>query len=912
MPVPRRPAPPPVLITESATQTNPIPAVVHRRLSQDPAALAAAKAAVRPESAAAAGSGSGESRSYDGPGRLETKVAVFNGLNQDGIRSADEGSNNTPPDTTGAIGPAHYVEFVNTLIAVYDRNLATMVAPTAAQNFTQTTNCGLSDPQILWDPVNNRWHYAMLVIGQSGCAIAAGQYGMAFGWSNTTNPASGLATGSSPTGWCKYFVSTGTSVYDFPKIGHNDGYMAIGFNVFTSGTTFAGASVWTFPLPALGSTVCPGSLTPTMVGPLTNQDSSQTFTAVPVNVFGPSADGWIVSAHTPTGAPARSTMIELFKMDNTGAITRVGALTVNPFGYPANVPQPGTSYLIDSSDTRLQQAVAMPDSSRGGAMGIWLTHAVYDPAPGPNVAPSSLRWYELLPATLAVAQQGFIHGGPNSFAWNGSISPSSSGSEAAASYNIVYPSGSTYTMPELHAASRRVTTPPNQLGTFISLASSTGFAADFSCPDPVGCRWGDYAAMSPDSANPNVVWGSNQYQGPNPSDTSAAWRTRNFALATTTGGNYTPLAPSRILDTRDGTGGFLGSLGPNSSIAVQVLNRGGVPSGGVGAVALNVTSDGATDSSFLTVFPGPGNQPLVSNLNFVQGQTIANLVIVNVGLDGKVRVYNAQGNVNVIIDVQGWFSNMPAEGSAGQFHPVPPARLLDTRTSTGGHPYRMAAGETYNLPVAGVAGLPALANISSVIINLTVSGPSQAAFLTAYPGGTRPNASNLNVQAGVVQPNRVAVKINPSDGTVSIFLSDGSADVIVDVNGWFGTSLAGAGSVYNGLVPARIYDSRWSGQLMLSQGEARPLQIYGMGGVPSGASAVVANVAVTDSNIGSFMTVYPSDAATPLASDLNWPTAATIPNLVVVKIGADGQVRFYNALGSTNFVVDVSGWFGTN
>jgi hypothetical protein len=31
---------------------------------------------------------------------------------------------------------------------------------------------------------------------------------------------------------------------------------------------------------------------------------------------------------------------------------------------------------------------------------------------------------------------------------------------------------------------------------------------------------------------------------------------------------------------------------------------------------------------------------------------------------------------------------------------------------------------------------------------------------------------------------------------------------------------------------------------------------------------------------------------------------------VVVKIGADGNVAFYNAVGSTNFVVDVSGWFG--
>jgi hypothetical protein len=340
-----------------------------------------------------------------------------------------------------------------------------------------------------------------------------------------------------------------------------------------------------------------------------------------------------------------------------------------------------------------------------------------------------------------------------------------------------------------------------------------------------------------------------------------------------------------------------------------VVNAGGVPASGVGAVALNVTADGATDSSFLSVFPGPGNPPLVSNLNFVPLQTIANLVIVNVPPDGMVRVYNARGNVHVIMDVQGWFTDAPSGLPDGQFHPVAPARLLDTRTGTGGHPYRMVGGEVYNLPVAGAAGLPVAANISSVIINVTLSGPTQATFLTAYPGGARPNASNLNVQAGAVQPNRVAVKL-AGDGSVSIFLSDGNADVIVDVNGWFGTASGGTGVLYHGVVPARIYDSRGAGQTMLGPDSTRALQIRGQGGVPTGATAVVSNVAVTDSNAGSVMIIYPTDAARPLASDLNWPTAATIPNLVVVKIGTDGQVAFYNAVGSTNFVVDVSGWFG--
>jgi streptogramin lyase len=439
----------------------------------------------------------------------------------------------------------------------------------------------------------------------------------------------------------------------------------------------------------------------------------------------------------------------------------------------------------------------------------------------------------------------------------------------------------------------------NKVGTF----NRTSLAFT-EYPVPSAASLPTTIAMGPDGN----VWFT-EFFGEGPTGGSLGGKIGKVDTGGSPGGNYTPLVPARILDTRNGTGGYLGSLGPNSTITVQVLGAGGVPGSGVGAVALNVTADGGTDSSFLTIFPGPGTVPLVSNLNFVQQQTIANMVVVNVGTDGQVRVYNARGNVHVIIDVNGWFSNAPTGGAAGTFNPVAPARLLDTRTTTGGHPGRMTAGETYNLPVAGVAGLPAVANISSVIINLTASGPSQAAFLTAFPGGSRPTASNLNVQGGVTQPNRVAVKL-AADGTVSIFLSDGSADVVVDVNGWFGTSSASAGVLYHGLVPTRIYDSRSPGQSMLGPDQTRPLQIRGLPGVPTGATAMVGDVAVTDSNSASVMIIYPTDAGRPVASDLNWPAGATIPNLVVVKIGADGNVAFYNAVGSTNFVVDVSGWFG--
>ena len=132
--------------------------------------------------------------------------------------------------------------------------------------------------------------------------------------------------------------------------------------------------------------------------------------------------------------------------------------------------------------------------------------------------------------------------------------------------------------------------------------------------------------------------------------------------ATTTGGtgsSLTPLTPFRILDTRSGAGGFSAPVGPNQSIALQVAGVGGIPTMASAtppkAVVLNVTVTGPTTGSYLTVWPDAVARPGTSDLNFLQGVTVPNLVVVQVGATGKVDFYNAAGSVNVIGDVMGWY-----------------------------------------------------------------------------------------------------------------------------------------------------------------------------------------------------------------------------------------------------------------
>ncbi|MFI9386212.1 PKD domain-containing protein [Kutzneria sp. NPDC052558] len=113
---------------------------------------------------------------------------------------------------------------------------------------------------------------------------------------------------------------------------------------------------------------------------------------------------------------------------------------------------------------------------------------------------------------------------------------------------------------------------------------------------------------------------------------------------------FTPVAPSRVLDTRDGTGGFQGPIPRNETIGAPV---GSIPSSAK-AVVLNVTVVNGTADSYLTV--GGGFVAGTSNLNFGPGQTKQVLVIAALESDGRVRIYNHVGSVDVIADVFGYFA----------------------------------------------------------------------------------------------------------------------------------------------------------------------------------------------------------------------------------------------------------------
>lgn len=140
-----------------------------------------------------------------------------------------------------------------------------------------------------------------------------------------------------------------------------------------------------------------------------------------------------------------------------------------------------------------------------------------------------------------------------------------------------------------------------------------------------------------------------------------------YYIDTTTAPKYLPRSPSRVLDTRTGTGAPRGAVRGGSAVRVKVTDLPGAPLDPT-AVVMNVTAVGATASGFVTAYPAGTFLPPVSNLNTTPGLVTPNLVVVPIGSDGSVDLYSSSGTVHLLADVAGFYA---ADNPAG-FHALAP------------------------------------------------------------------------------------------------------------------------------------------------------------------------------------------------------------------------------------------------
>ncbi|WP_078622195.1 PKD domain-containing protein [Streptomyces sp. NRRL S-244] len=447
----------------------------------------------------------------------------------------------------------------------------------------------------------------------------------------------------------------------------------------------------------------------------------------------------------------------------------------------------------------------------------------------------------------------------------------------------------------------------------------------------VTIAWGD-GTTDTITMNGGEARGHNKHTYPRPGDytiTVTATDSVNKVQAvnrlafSTAGSFFVPHTPTRLLDTRSGVGAAKAKVGAYSSVWMKVAGKGKVPAGAA-AVVLNVTVTNTTAGGHVSVYPAGKQRPESSNMNYVAGQTVPNQVIVPVGKDGYVELYNGGWNaVDLIADVTGYFDRSANDG----YTSLNPVRFVDTREGLGAARGQVAGQGTFGVQITGKSGIPA--GVSAVALNVTVTNPREAGHLTVFPSGqTAPTTSNLNFTAGQTIANSVIVPVG-ADGKITV--RNGAwagTDVIVDVVGYYG---AGSKAAFTSTTPGiptggpwRLLDSRrWggAGTWPCLAGGYMPMDMDSGNRDRLPVEAYVLNVTVTGTSGPGFLSVAPDPYAMdayrngsptppprPVSSTLNWTAGKDVPNLVQAKPGPHEVIDLWNQSSrEAHYIVD---WFG--
>jgi subtilase family serine protease len=331
-----------------------------------------------------------------------------------------------------------------------------------------------------------------------------------------------------------------------------------------------------------------------------------------------------------------------------------------------------------------------------------------------------------------------------------------------------------------------------------------------------------------------------------------------------------------------------------------------------------------------------GNTVTLTGTNFVAGSTgvrfgtttSPSVTVTSSTSASAIVPAGSTGSVTVTVTTSGGTSSpsgpsytytaTPAYASPSSplsYTPLSPTRICDTRTgnTTPCTGKTLAPGAVLNVQVSGEGGVPT--GSPAATMNVTAIGQA-GGYLSVWPTGDQLNTvSNVNFAAGAAIPNLVTSPLS-SSGQVSIYNGSASpTDVILDVQGAFGTT----GSTYTPVTPYRVCDTRsgnttaCSGKTV-SAGNTLSVQITGVtdpngSPVPSSATAVALSVTEATSSAGGYLSVWSGSGSAPTVSNLNFSANQVTANLVVVPLSSSGGVAIKNASGNTDVAVDVEGYY---
>ena len=375
------------------------------------------------------------------------------------------------------------------------------------------------------------------------------------------------------------------------------------------------------------------------------------------------------------------------------------------------------------------------------------------------------------------------------------------------------------------------------------------------------------------------------------------------------GSTYHPITPVRLLDTRVGNG-LPRKLAAWTPGTFQIATRANIPAG-ARAITANATIVNASAAASLYLGPTAISRPSTFTINFNKNDVTAFGITVSLSDDGKLSAtYMASsGTTDLVLDVTGYFT---ADTTGDTYHPLTPARLLDTRYANG-LSGKFVAGSPRIFTVIGRGGVPA--NAKAVTGNLTVTNSTNAWAVYIGPDPVAaPSSSTINFKKGQVRANSLTVALSTAGTLAATFLSSRgqSTQLVFDVTGYYTADLTGDSFVP--IAPARMLDTRVANGLSskVAANAPRTFQVRGRGGVPLNASGITGILSAVNQTNSWAIFLGPEPNAKPTTSALNFLKTDATANGVTVTLGSGGtlSVTYMSGAGNTtNITLDVTGYF---
>ena len=469
-------------------------------------------------------------------------------LTFDGMNSSQTACACLPSDTTGDVGPNHYVEALNSAFRVYDKNGNALSGPTTFNSFfsglvgTPCQNQNKGDPFVFYDHMANRW----VVSDFAFPSFPGTSFYECIGVSQSPDPVAGP--------WALYAIQIDAAnpdqFGDYPKFAmwdsggspaQNAYFFAV--NLFTDPSTFVGVRAFALdrvsmltggPAHAIPFTIPPASLGDsyslvpagfrTGNPPPAGRDEMLLAIDSPatggVNLI--QVKGW--KFHVDFGTPANSTLGVGVNHSPNGSITVNGFFDAFTNTTTHLVPQQGTTQTLDTLGDKIMTPLVY--QNRSGTESLWASHTVCTDMN--CTGPTAIRWYQFnvtggtFPAA-PVQQQSWTNGNDGLWRWLPSIAADQNGNVA-----IGYSTSSPAQFPSIRFAGRLAIDATNDLPQREAIMTVGGGAQTHSSG-----RWGDYSMTTVDPADNKTFWHVNEYY---PATADALWFTRigrfNFPAGT--------------------------------------------------------------------------------------------------------------------------------------------------------------------------------------------------------------------------------------------------------------------------------------------------------------------------------------------------------------------------------------------